>query len=92
MFYDVEPASPEVRLCRFIDMPPPPTTPPPPAAACVTLTRVLPAEGTPPRVALDCNELDCERGRDVEDAILGRAVPLRDPLLGLPDARFLDRV
>jgi hypothetical protein len=79
----------DVRLCRFIDILLPLTAPPPPAAACVTLTRVL-LDGTPPPLAvLDNNEPDCERGRDIDDAILGSAVPLRELLLGLPEARFL---
>jgi len=84
-------AIPDVRLCRFIaillDTPPPP----PPAAACVTLTRAVPVDNAPPLTVLDDTELDCDRGRDVEDAILGSAPPLRKPLLELPEARFLER-
>lgn len=80
----------DVRLCRFMAKLLVLTPPPPPAAACVTLTRGVQTDGAPPLVALDNNELDCERGRDVDDAILGSVVLLREPLLGLPDARFLD--
>jgi len=69
----------------------PPTPPPPPAAACVTLTRGVPVDNAPPLAVLDDTELDCDRGRDVEDAILGSAPPLRKPLLELPEARFLER-
>lgn len=65
------------------------TPPPPPVAACVTLTRPFPAAGAPPLTAPVDIEFDCERGRVVEDAILGSAAPLRDPLLGFPEARFL---
>jgi hypothetical protein len=36
------------------------------------------------------SELDCERGRVVDDASLGRVdTPFRALLLGAPDARFL---
>lgn len=51
---------------------------------------MIPLEVAPPLVVLDDMELDCERGRDIEDAILGSAPPLREPLLGLPEARFLE--
>lgn len=36
-------------------------------------------------------ELDCDRGRVVEEAILGRVdtPPFRELLLGVPEARFL---
>ena len=36
------------------------------------------------------SELDCDRGRVVEEASLGRVeTPFRELLLGVPDARFL---
>lgn len=82
-------AGPEVRLCLFIDMVLVPTLPLPPPAACVTLTREVLVDDAPPLEVLDSSEFDCERGRVVDDAILGSAAPLRDPLLGLPEARFL---
>jgi len=83
-------ATPDVRLCRFIAILLDPPTPPPPAAACVTLTRAVPVDNAPPLAVLDDTEFDCDRGRDVEDAILGSAPPLRKPLLELPEARFLE--
>ena len=72
----------EVRLCRFM--------------ACVTPTVAvvpsrLPLTPLAPRPNADTKELECDRGRDVDDANFGNpAVPLRELLLGAPDALFLD--
>ena len=44
-----------------------------------------------PRPSADTKELECDRGRDVDEANLGNPdVPLRELLLGAPDALFLD--
>jgi len=49
----------------------------------------LPALDEIPRPKLDSNEFDCERGRDVEDAIFGREETLlRVPPPAEPEARF----
>jgi hypothetical protein len=73
----------EVRRCRFSA-----TVPLGPAPVPLT---ALPIPTAPIRDALS-PELDADRGRVVvDDANLGSPAPppLRDPLLGAPDARFL---
>lgn len=68
----------EVRRCRFIE-----TVPPAPPGPVLELPRPKP----------DNSELECERGRVVEEASFGNAlVPFRAVPLGVPDARFLARL
>lgn len=67
----------EVRRCRFIETVPP--TPP----------DEPPGLGPVPRPKPDNSELECERGRVVEEASLGNAfAPFRAVPLGVPDARL----
>jgi hypothetical protein len=49
-----------------------------------------PAPEAPPRPKPDNSELECERGRVVEEASFGNALaPFRAVPLGVPDARLL---
>lgn len=72
----------EVRRCRFIDTVPPTALDPP-----------EPVPEVPPRPRPDNSELECDRGRVVEDASFGNVfVPFRAVPLGVPDARLLGKI
>jgi hypothetical protein len=69
----------EVRRCRFMETVPPTALDEPP--------ELVPEA---PRPKPDNSELECERGRVVEEASFGNAfAPFRAVPLGVPDARFL---
>ncbi len=72
-------SGPDVRRWRFIVIGP---------AGAAGATRLGGRDmGT---IVLVSSELDCERGRVVDDASLGSAdAPFREVLLGAPEARFL---
>lgn len=73
----------KVRRCRFIASVPPTAGADGDTGAARVLGVILVPSPTN-------RELDCERGRVVEDASLGKVeAPFRE-VLGVPEARFLD--